>query len=148
MIHWEKSSASSRLRSISTLLFTIQPKPNDLFTIQPKPNESHVSVCTLYNGWIIHLTFSNLIEQLIHNSIDWKFLQRVQQSDQSLLTFFQYTTIQIFDTGWFLQLIPPCSVPKWWKANEFTDAFDHLKFYRECNNHINLCLPSFNICNE
>ena len=37
MIHWEKSSASSKFRSISTLLFTIQPTPN----------ESHVSGCAM-----------------------------------------------------------------------------------------------------
>ena len=97
--------------------------------------------------WIIHLTFSNVIEQLVHNSIDWKFLQRVQQSDQSLLTFFQYTTIQIFDTGWFLQLIPlvwcqndekPTSQP-----THLINSPIHLKLCREWNNQVNLCFPSF-----
>ena len=48
---------SYKFKNISTVLLTIPTQRQRL--------------CKGWS-WIIHLTFSNLIEQLIHNSIDWK----------------------------------------------------------------------------
>ena len=63
MIHWEKSSASSISLEASDWALFCSPHPYPTWW---KPRQ------WMCNGWIIHLTFSNLIEQSIHIQIDWK----------------------------------------------------------------------------
>ena len=47
---------------------------------------------------------------------------------------------------------PPCSVPKWWKPTSqpthLIPSPIHSKLCREWNNQTNLCLHSFNKCNQ
>ena len=51
-------------------------------------------------GWIIHLTFSNLIEQLIHNSIDWK-LCRECNNQINLCLFLSIYAVRKGMTWWY-----------------------------------------------
>ena len=78
MIHWEKSLASSKFKSISTLLFTIQPKPNE----------------------------SHLIEQSIHIQIDWKLCRECNNLINLNLFFFNIQQFKSLIQGDFFNWSP------------------------------------------
>ena len=97
------------------------------------------------NGWIIHLTFSNLIEQSIHIQIDWKLCRECNNPINLCLLSFNIQQFKSLIESDFFNWPP---LVRWQNDEWPTSQPIHLKICSEWNNQINLCLPSFNICND